>query len=71
VCTPIKKIMKFKKQSTSTQYVNHQEDDVSEYLFTALQNSESTTLQVSSYSLKSDYEDVWILDTRATQHMPF
>jgi hypothetical protein len=40
-------------------------------VFTTLQNLESIALQVSNYSLKSDYEDAWILDTGATQHMTF
>jgi hypothetical protein len=67
--TPIEKIPKFKQKSTSGQYANDHEDDASKYVFTALQNIESTALEVSTYSLKSDYEDAWILDIGATQHM--
>jgi hypothetical protein len=71
--TPIDKIPKFKKQSTSTQYANahDQEDDDSEYVFTMLEHSESSALLVSNYSFRSEYEDAWILDTGATQHMTF
>jgi hypothetical protein len=66
-----KKKTKFKQQSTSAQYANDQGDDALEYVSTTLQNSESTSLQVSNYSLKSDFEDAWILYTGVAQHMTF
>eukprot|EP00253_Pinus_taeda_P028683 PITA_28683 len=59
--TSIKKIPKF--QQHSTQFANDQDEDDSEYVFTS-----SPASQISSH-LKSDYEDAWILDSEATQHM--
>eukprot|EP00253_Pinus_taeda_P033744 PITA_33744 len=59
--TSIDKIPKFHQHST--QFANDQDDDISKYFFTS-----SLTLQLSSH-LKSEYEDAWILDSRATQHM--
>ena len=64
--TSTEKISKF--HPNSAQFANDEDDpDSSEYVFT---NTEATTLQVSSF-LRSDYEDAWILDTGATQHMTF
>jgi hypothetical protein len=73
--TPNDKLPKFKQHSTSTQYANanDQDDDQSdfEYVFTALQQSESRALMASNYSFQSEYEDAWLLDIGATQHMTF
>lgn len=66
----IVKLLLKKFQSLNNTWKNDQEDDGLEYVFTKLQNLESTMLQVSTY-LKSDYEDVLILDTGETQHMTF
>ena len=64
--TSIEKISKF--HPNSAQFSNDEDDhDRSKYIFT---NIEATTLQVSSF-LRSDYEDAWIMDTGATQHMNF
>eukprot|EP00253_Pinus_taeda_P028910 PITA_28910 len=59
--TSLNKIPKF--QQHSAQFANDQDEDKSEYVFTS-----SPTSQLSSH-LRSDYEDAWILDSGATQHM--
>eukprot|EP00253_Pinus_taeda_P004274 PITA_04274 len=59
--TSLNKIPKF--QQHSAQFANDQDDGNSEYVFTSLPAS-----QLSSH-LRSDYEDAWILDSGATQHM--
>eukprot|EP00253_Pinus_taeda_P014344 PITA_14344 len=59
--TSLNKIPKF--QQHSAQFANDQDDDNSEYVFTS-----SPVSQLSSH-LRSDYEDAWILDSGATQHM--
>lgn len=59
--TSLNKIPKF--QQHSAQFANDQDENNSEYVFTS-----SPTSQLSSH-LRSDYEDAWILDSRATQHM--
>ena len=59
----------FKQHSTYAKYTNDQDDDTSEYVFTTLQNQQLQ--KVPFYSLKSDYEDAWISDIGATQHMTF
>eukprot|EP00253_Pinus_taeda_P029068 PITA_29068 len=59
--TSLNKIPKF--QQHSAQFSNDQDEDSSEYVFTS-----SPASQISSH-LRSDYEDAWILDSGATQHM--
>jgi len=59
--TSLNKIPKF--QQRSVQFANDQDDDNSKYVFTS-----SPASQLSSH-LRSDYEDAWILDSGATQHM--
>ena len=59
--TSLNKIPKF--QQHSAQFANDQDEDTSEYVFTS-----SPASQFSSH-LRSDYEDAWILDSGATQHM--
>ena len=64
--TSIDKIPKF--HPNTAQFANDQDDhDGSEYVFT---KTESKSLQFSTF-LRSEYEDAWILDTGATQHMTF
>eukprot|EP00253_Pinus_taeda_P034497 PITA_34497 len=59
--TSLNKIPKF--QQHPAQFANDQDEDNSEYVFTS-----SPVSQLSSH-LRSDYEDAWILDSGATQHM--
>eukprot|EP00253_Pinus_taeda_P013735 PITA_13735 len=59
--TSLNKTPKF--QQHSAQFANDQDEDNSEYVFTS-----SPASQISSH-LRSDYENAWILDSRATQHM--
>eukprot|EP00253_Pinus_taeda_P022127 PITA_22127 len=59
--TSLNKIPKF--QQPLAQFANDQDEDSSEYVFTSSPES-----QISSH-IRSDYEDAWILDSGATQHM--
>jgi hypothetical protein len=61
--TSIDKIAKF--HQNTAQFANDRQDDDSEYVFTS-----SSTLQIS-IDFQSDYEDAWILDSGASQHMTF
>ena len=66
-----KKPTKYKQPSNSAQYANDSDQgktkDTSgfEFVFTALQQSQALL------STNSDFEDAWLLDTKATQHMTF
>jgi len=54
--------------STSAQYVDNQEDGF-EYVFTANQELDFADSIATNNLMRKDYDDDWILDTGATQHM--
>jgi len=53
------------------QYENTRENEKCEYVFTTLQQIETTNKVQTNYSLKNDFEDTWIMDTGATQHITY
>jgi hypothetical protein len=53
------------------QYANTRENEKCEYAFTTLQQIETTNKVQTNYSFKSDFEDTWIMDTGATQHITY
>jgi len=59
------------KDSYLAQYVNTKKNENCEYVFTTLQQIEITNLVQKTYSFRSDFEDAWIMDSGATQHMTY
>jgi hypothetical protein len=53
------------------QYENTEENKNFEYVFTSLQRTKTANKVQTTYSFRSDFEDVWIKDIGSSQHMTY